>query len=55
MKIELFYDSSYTEDSISKMQDDVNKFIADKDVVDIKFTSEGAENGHSYMIMVIYK
>ena len=55
MKIKLFYDSSYTDDSISKTQADVNKFIEDKEVVDIKITSEGAENGHSFMIVVIYK
>ena len=55
MKIKLFYDQEYSQNSVSEMQDKVNKFINDKDVIDIKFTSEGAENGHSYMMMVIYK
>ncbi|MEC5422075.1 hypothetical protein QGM71_01030 [Virgibacillus sp. C22-A2] len=55
MKIQLFYDSRYNEESIAGLQDEVNEFTKDKDVIDIKFTSEGAENGHSYMLMVIYK
>lgn len=55
MKVQFFYDSTYTEISISDLQDEVNEFIKDKEVIDIKITSEGAENGHSYMIMVLYK
>lgn len=55
MKVQLFYDSTYTETSIADVQYELNEFIKDKDVIDIKFTSEGAENGHSYMIMVLYK
>ncbi|WP_077325711.1 hypothetical protein [Virgibacillus siamensis] len=55
MKIKLFYDSKYRYDSIAEMQEEVNDFIEFRDVIDIKITSEGAENGHSYMIMVLYK
>ncbi|WP_010099520.1 hypothetical protein [Ornithinibacillus scapharcae] len=55
MKIQLFYDSTFTEISVANLQDQVNEFIKDKFVIDIKITSEGAENGHSYMIMVLYK
>lgn len=55
MKVKLFYDNNYEYSSIYEMEDRINKFVIDKEVVDIKMTSEGARNGHSYMIMVIYK
>lgn len=55
MKIQLFYDSKYEPGSVLDMQYAVNRFIEGKEIIDIKLTSEGASNGHSYMIMVIYK
>mgnify|MGYP001271607319 FL=1 len=55
MRVQFFYDNDYTHESIQKMQEKINDFIKFLDVVDIKFTSEGAENGHAYLVMVIYK
>lgn len=55
MKVKFFYDDSYNEDSIARIQDRINYFIEGKEVIDMKITSEGAENGHSYMVMVMYK
>ena len=55
MEIKLFYSTNYDKFGFLAMEDDVNAFCSNVDVVDIKITSEGAENGHSYMIMVLYK
>ena len=55
MRVQFFYDNEYTYGSIQAMQRKINDFIKSVDVRDIKFTSEGAENGHAYLVMVIYK
>jgi len=55
MKVKFFYDNKYEPVTILEVQENVNKFIEDKEVIDIKLTSEAASNGHSYMVMVMYQ
>ena len=55
MKIKMFYDNEYTHESIEEMEGEINAFIENKNVIDIKTISEGAENGHSYTIIIIYE
>jgi hypothetical protein len=60
MEIKLFYDSNYDKNSIENMEKEINEWMNETKfdmyyhIKDIKITSEGAENGHSYMIMIIY-
>lgn len=51
MKIEVFRDLRFFDKQIRGCEDDVNQFIKDKDVVDIKYSV--GENGDNFM--VIYK
>lgn len=51
MKIEVFRDWRFFDKQIRGCEDDVNQFIKDKDVVDIKYSV--GENGDNFM--VIYK
>lgn len=50
-KIEVFRDLRFLDKQIRDCEDDVNEFIKDKDVVDIKYSV--GENGDNFM--VIYK
>lgn len=50
-KIEVFRDWRFLDKQIRDCEDDVNEFIKDKDVVDIKYSV--GENGDNFM--VIYK
>lgn len=51
MKIKVFRDWRFFDEQIRGCEDDVNQFIKDKDVVDIKYSV--GENGDNFM--VIYK
>ena len=51
MEVKIIYSNNY---EVSKFQEDINKFIKNKTVIDIKLTSEGAVNGHSICALIMY-